>query len=190
MRCRCTKIAQGIRRMGTLMMRVPGAIVTSTSALPGSSDIRVIRVTSGIADLSMKTNAAGPKRRRDIASYLAAIRRARSVSDTSTERPHWFRFMPSEGFLRMSLSWTNCFRKKETGTLRIWISLKRSFPIYDCEVDALLEVVRGSHFIRSISYHSRTNQYFILFSNGDCRSSLCVSGLGEKIERSYRRTCP
>jgi hypothetical protein len=48
---------------------------------------------------------------------------------------------------------------------------KRSFPIYDCEVDALLAVVRQSHFIRSISYHAPTNQYFIFFSNGDADAS-------------------
>jgi hypothetical protein len=42
---------------------------------------------------------------------------------------------------------------------------KRSFPIYDCEVDALLDVVRGSRFIRSISYSSRLNEYLIVFSS-------------------------
>jgi hypothetical protein len=42
---------------------------------------------------------------------------------------------------------------------------ERTFPIYDCEADALLEVVRGSRFIRSISYSSRLNEYFIVFSS-------------------------
>jgi len=45
--------------------------------------------------------------------------------------------------------------------------IERYFPLRDCEADALLEVVRGSRFIRSISYHARTNQYFIVFLNGD-----------------------
>jgi hypothetical protein len=45
--------------------------------------------------------------------------------------------------------------------------IDKYFPLRDCEVDALLDVVRGSRFIRSISYHARTNQYFIVFLNGD-----------------------
>jgi len=45
--------------------------------------------------------------------------------------------------------------------------IDRYFPLRDCEADALLDVVRGSRFIRSISYHARTNQYFIVFLNGD-----------------------
>jgi hypothetical protein len=46
---------------------------------------------------------------------------------------------------------------------------ERYFPLRDCEADALLDVIRGSRFIRSISYHSRTNQYFIAFSSDDVR---------------------
>ena len=41
----------------------------------------------------------------------------------------------------------------------------RYFPFRDCEADALLEVVRRSSFIRSISYHSRTEEYLIHFSS-------------------------
>jgi hypothetical protein len=156
--------------MGTLMMRVPGAIVTSTSALPGSSDIRVIRVTSGIADLSMKTNAAGPKRRRDIASYLAAIS-ALVLCLTQAPSAH----AGSASCLAKVSAYVAELDKllsKERNWNTPYMDLtKRSFPIYDCEVDALLEVVRGSHFIRSISYHSRTNQYFILFANGDVEAA-------------------
>jgi hypothetical protein len=40
---------------------------------------------------------------------------------------------------------------------------ERYFPFRDCEADALLDVVRSSSFIRSISYHS--GKYFIRFSN-------------------------
>ena len=47
----------------------------------------------------------------------------------------------------------------------------RYFPLRDCDADALLDVVRGSRFIRSISYHSRTNQYFIFFSSDDADAS-------------------
>jgi hypothetical protein len=44
---------------------------------------------------------------------------------------------------------------------------KRYFPVRDCEADALLEVVRSSRFIRSISYNSRTKEYFIYFSSDE-----------------------
>jgi len=40
---------------------------------------------------------------------------------------------------------------------------ERHFPFRDCEPDPLLDVVRNSRFIRSISYNSRTKQYFITF---------------------------
>jgi len=40
---------------------------------------------------------------------------------------------------------------------------ERYFPFRDCEVDRLLDVVRNSRFIRSISYNSGTKQYFITF---------------------------
>src|ERR1700733_9004433 len=73
---------------------------------------------------------------------------------------------------------------------------KRSFPIHDCEVDALLDVVRGSHFIRSISYHSRTNQYFILFSNGDVEAAFAYlvsekksNDAGKNLSYLYERYC-
>jgi hypothetical protein len=44
---------------------------------------------------------------------------------------------------------------------------ERYFPFRDCEVDALLETVRRSRFIRSISHHSRADVYIIDFSNND-----------------------
>jgi hypothetical protein len=44
---------------------------------------------------------------------------------------------------------------------------ERYFPFRDCEADALLEVVRRSKFIRSISHSARADAYFIHFSNGD-----------------------
>jgi hypothetical protein len=49
--------------------------------------------------------------------------------------------------------------------------IDRYFPLRDCEADALLDVVRGSRFIRSISYHARTNQYFIFFLSDDADAS-------------------
>lgn len=44
---------------------------------------------------------------------------------------------------------------------------ERYFPFRDCEADALLEVVRNSSFIRSISYSPRTKTYFIHFSSDE-----------------------
>jgi hypothetical protein len=44
---------------------------------------------------------------------------------------------------------------------------ERYFPLRDCEADALLDVVRRSRFIRSISHDARTNAYFIRLSNND-----------------------
>jgi hypothetical protein len=42
---------------------------------------------------------------------------------------------------------------------------ERYFPLRDCEVDALLEVVRRSSFIRSISFSSRADLYLVHFSS-------------------------
>jgi hypothetical protein len=44
---------------------------------------------------------------------------------------------------------------------------ERYFPFRDCEADALLEVVRRSSFVRSISYGSRTKEYLIDFSSDE-----------------------
>jgi hypothetical protein len=41
----------------------------------------------------------------------------------------------------------------------------RYFPLRDCETAALLDAVRGSSFIRSISHDSRGKAYFIYFSS-------------------------
>ncbi len=45
--------------------------------------------------------------------------------------------------------------------------IDRYFPLRDCEVNALLDVVRASRFIRSISYHARTNEYFVVLASED-----------------------
>jgi hypothetical protein len=37
------------------------------------------------------------------------------------------------------------------------------FPLRDCEAYALLDIVRGSRFIRSIQHNPRTDEYHILF---------------------------
>ena len=46
---------------------------------------------------------------------------------------------------------------------------ERYFPLRDCEVDALLEMVKRSRFIESISYHAPTKEYRIHFSSNDVR---------------------
>lgn len=58
----------------------------------------------------------------------------------------------------------------------------RIFPIYDCEADALLDVVRGSRFIRSISYSSRLNEYFIVFSSDDVEADIAYLVLEKKSD--------
>jgi len=44
---------------------------------------------------------------------------------------------------------------------------ERYFPFRDCEADALLDAIRRSSFIRSISYGSRTKEYLIHFSSDE-----------------------
>ena len=45
----------------------------------------------------------------------------------------------------------------------------RYYPFLDCDVDALLEEVSRSPFIRPITYNPRTKEYFVLFSSRDVR---------------------
>jgi hypothetical protein len=119
----------------------------------------------------MKTNAAGPKRRRDIASYLAAIGAlilcvAQAPSAHADSASCLAKVSAYVAELDELLS-------KERNWITPYFDLiKRTFPIYDCEVDALLEVVRGSRFIRSISYSSRLNEYFIVFSSDDVEADI------------------
>jgi hypothetical protein len=48
---------------------------------------------------------------------------------------------------------------------------ERYFPFRDCEADALVEIVRRSKFIRSISHSAGEDAYFIYFSNGEASVS-------------------
>lgn len=48
---------------------------------------------------------------------------------------------------------------------------ERYFPLHDCEVNALLEVVKRSRFIRLIDYHPPAKKYFIYFSSDYVRVS-------------------
>jgi hypothetical protein len=56
---------------------------------------------------------------------------------------------------------------------------ERYFPLRDCEVDALLEVVRGSSFIRSISYNPRTDTYLVHFSSDRVLVQLYAHGFNQ-----------
>jgi hypothetical protein len=121
-------------------------------------------------DHSTKTNVAAPKRSRDVLRKLIAIG-ALVVGLMQAPDAH----ADSASCLAKVSAYVvelDALLSKERNWNTPYLDLtKRSFPIYDCEVDALLAVVRKSHFIRSISYHAPTNQYFILFSNGDADAS-------------------
>jgi len=65
---------------------------------------------------------------------------------------------------------------------------KRYFPFRDCEADALLEAVRSSSFIRSISYHS--GQYFIHFSSDEVVVGLTYYVSDKKIYVSDKKSDP
>jgi hypothetical protein len=59
---------------------------------------------------------------------------------------------------------------------------ERYFPLRDCEAEALLDVVRQSRFIRSISYFSRKNECFISFERGNRGASFGYFVLERKSE--------
>ena len=46
---------------------------------------------------------------------------------------------------------------------------ERYFPLHDCEADALVEAVKRSRFIQSVSYHAPTRKYLIYFSSDEMR---------------------
>ena len=50
----------------------------------------------------------------------------------------------------------------------------------DCDADALLDVVWGSRFLRSITYNPRAKQYFVLFSSNDVRVGFSYRVLEKK----------
>jgi hypothetical protein len=59
---------------------------------------------------------------------------------------------------------------------------EKYFPFRDCEANALLDAVRKSNFIRSISYGSRTTEYFILFSSDDVLISFTYNASKKKAD--------
>jgi hypothetical protein len=59
---------------------------------------------------------------------------------------------------------------------------ERYFPFRDCEPDALLEIVRSSRFVRSITHDPRTNKYFIHFSDDQVRVGLFYNASEKKSD--------
>jgi hypothetical protein len=146
------------------------ASVTTDSEFVVFVQEKAIHVISGNADHSTKTHAATPKRvcdiLRDLIAIGALVLGLMQAPDTRADS--------ASCLVKVSayVAELDELLSKERNWNTPYMDLtKRNFPIYDCEVDALLAAVRESHFIRSISYHARTNQYFILFSNGDADAS-------------------
>jgi hypothetical protein len=132
---------------------------------------KAVHVIFWNADHSTKPNAAVPRRGRDIARYLIAISAlVLSLTQAPSARADSASWLAKVSAYVADLD--ELLSKERNWNTPYMDLTKRSFPIYDCEADALLEVVSGSRFIRSISYHSRTNQYLILFSNGDADASV------------------
>lgn len=65
---------------------------------------------------------------------------------------------------------------------------ERYFPLRDCEADALLDVVRRSRFIRSMSHDVRTNAYFIRLSNSDVLVSFTYYVAEKKSDPGFYNT--
>jgi hypothetical protein len=164
----CAKIARETGTLTSDVARVREADATFELRWPAPQ--RIIGVISGIVDHSTKINDAISKRRQDVVSYLVA---AITLVLCLTQAPS--AHADSASCLAKVSSYVaeldELLSKERNWNTPYENITKKYFPIYDCEADALLEVVRGSHFIRSISYHSRTNQYFILFSSGDVEAS-------------------
>ena len=59
---------------------------------------------------------------------------------------------------------------------------ERYFPFRDCEPDALLEIVRSSRFVRSITHNPRNNKYFIHFSDDQVRVGLYYNASEKKSD--------
>jgi len=136
----------------------------------GSFNRKAIPVISANPDQSTKTNVSAQKRWCDIAHNLftvgALVMGLMQAPDARADSASCLAKVSAY------VAELDVLLSKERNWNTPYMDLtKRSFPIYDCEVDALLAVVRESHFIRSISYHAPTNQYFILFSSGDAYAS-------------------
>jgi hypothetical protein len=77
---------------------------------------------------------------------------------------------------------------KEKNWIRPFDELnQRYFPLRDCEVDALLTEVSRSRFISSKLYHSRSNRYFIIFSNGDVEAGFNYLVSEQKSQVDYAK---
>jgi hypothetical protein len=126
---------------------------------------RLARGDFGMADNLMKMSADVPKKRW-LAGWLTAIS-ALFLCLAQAPNAH----ADSASCLAKVSSFVvelDELLSKERNWITPYFDLtKRYFPVYDCEVDALLEMVRGSRFIRSISHHAGTNLYLITFSSDE-----------------------
>jgi hypothetical protein len=75
---------------------------------------------------------------------------------------------------------------KERNLLTPYYDLnERYFPFRDCDADALLETVRSSRFIRSISHNARLDEYSIRFSNDEVKVGLYYYASERKSEPGF-----
>jgi hypothetical protein len=126
-------------------------------------------VISRNADHSTQTKITVPKRGRDIVRYLTAI--SALVLYLSQAPAAYADFALCLAKFSAYVAELDELLSKERNWITPYFDLtERTFPIRGCEADALLEVVRGSRFIRSISYSSRLNEYFIVFSSDDVKA--------------------
>src|SRR3954451_11483301 len=73
--------------------------------------------------------------------------------------------------------------KKSVMSITPYIDLnERYFPFRDCEPDALLEIVRSSRFVRSITHNPRNNRYSIYFSDDQVRVGLSYNASEKKSD--------
>jgi hypothetical protein len=130
----------------------------------GSFQEKAIHVISADADHLTKTHAAAPKRvcdvLRDLIAIGALVMGLMQAPDAHADSASCLAKVSA-----YVVELDDLLSKERNWVTPYFDLVKRTFPICDCEVDALLNVVRGSRYIRSISYSSRLNEYLIVFSS-------------------------
>ena len=129
------------------------------------SSAKVVRVASVIADNPTNMSAAVPTRLW-LAGYLTAVSALfLCLAEVPSARADSASCIANVSSYVAEL---DALLSKERNWITPYDDLnERYFPFRDCEADALLEVVRRSSFIRSISYMSRTQEYLIHFSSDE-----------------------
>jgi hypothetical protein len=125
---------------------------------------RPFPVISANADHSTRTHVAASKPRRDILRGLIAVGALAlgllQAPDASADSASCLAKVSA-----YVVELDELLSKERNWVTPYFDLVKRTFPICDCEVDELLNIVRGSRYIRSISYSSRLNEYLIVFSS-------------------------